>query len=98
MANSWRRLRSKILTPNESATRLDVRGFQVKDQEAKELLETVGRTFLAGYSYAAAARSAAEAQARLDQIPTRFRGFAYEGATMGFTVLDGRAVGGGGAG
>ncbi|HUZ23246.1 MAG TPA: DUF1702 family protein [Streptosporangiaceae bacterium] len=89
MANYWQRLRSRILTPNESATRLDVRGFHVKNPGAQDLLETIGRTFLQGYACATEAGSATAAQPRLDQIPVRFRGFAYEGAAMGFAVMDG---------
>jgi hypothetical protein len=95
VANSWRGVRSRILTPNVSATRLDVRGFHVKDPDAKGLLETIGRAFLTGYAYAAEAKTADEARVRLDEIPTRFRGFAYEGAAMGFAVLD--ALPGGGS-
>ncbi|MEV5573142.1 DUF1702 family protein [Spirillospora sp. NPDC052269] len=96
MANQWRRLRSRILTPKKSETHLDVRGFHVKNPEARGLLETVGGTFLDGYAGAMEAPSAAAAKERLDQVPTRFRGFAYEGATMGLAVLDGLPFGGGG--
>jgi enediyne biosynthesis protein E3 len=79
-----------------SATRLDVRGFHVKDQATRELLETVGASFLAGYGYAMEARTPLDAEAGLETVPARFRGFAYEGAAMGFAVLDGLPVGGGG--
>jgi hypothetical protein len=84
----WRALRRRILTPGMSATRLDKRGFHEKDQRARELLETIGRTFLTGYGYAAQARSPAAAEQRLEEIPRQFRGFAYEGAAMAFTILD----------
>lgn len=93
MTSVWRALRRDILTPNVSATRLDVRGFHEKTPAARELLETIGRTFLSGYSYAVEARSPAESEERLESIPTRFRGFAYEGAAMGFAVLDGLPIG-----
>ncbi|WP_460358146.1 DUF1702 family protein [Actinoallomurus acanthiterrae] len=93
LGNSWRRIRSRVLTPNQSATRLDVRGFHVKDPDARDLLETIGRTFLTGYARAAETRSAAETRPGLDRIPTRFRGFAYEGAAMGCAVLDGLPFG-----
>jgi hypothetical protein len=66
----------------------------VKNPDAQGLLETVGSEFLTGFSYAAEARSVDEAQPRLDRISTRFRGFAYEGAAMGFGVLDGLPFGG----
>jgi hypothetical protein len=82
-------LRRKILTPGVSATRLDVRGFTEKDPASKELLETVGRIFLHGYALAAEASRPRDAEAGLEEVPTRFRGFAYEGAGMGFAVRDG---------
>jgi len=93
VANVFRALRRRILTPNVSATRLDVRGFPEKNPASRELLETIGRTFLAGYAYAAEAGSTAEAEEHLEAVPTRFRGFAYEGAAMGFAVRDGLPFG-----
>ncbi|HEV2781529.1 MAG TPA: DUF1702 family protein [Actinophytocola sp.] len=88
MGNGWRALRRRILTPNKSATLLDKRGFNKKSPEAQELLETIGGYFLDGYAYAVEARTVADAEERLEQLPTRFRGFAYEGAGMGYAVLD----------
>jgi enediyne biosynthesis protein E3 len=82
-------LRRRILTPNASAARLDVRGFHLKNSAACELLETIGGTFLMGYRYAAEAATPAAAEEGLERIPTRFRGFAYEGAAMGFAIREG---------
>ncbi len=93
--NALRVLRRKIMTPNRSATRLDVRGFHVKSLETRTLLETIGGTFLDGYGFAAQARTPADAEAPLEAVPTRFRGFAYEGAAMAFAVRDGLLPGGG---
>jgi hypothetical protein len=91
---SWlRSLRRRILTPNDSETELSVRGFHVKDEQSRELLETVGRVFLRGYAFAAEASYPAQAEDRLEEIPERFRGFAYEGAAMGFAVRDGLPLG-----
>jgi len=56
-------------------------------------LETVGRSFLQGYAYAAEARTPDEPERLLEQIPRQFRGFAYEGAAMGFAVRDGLPFG-----
>jgi enediyne biosynthesis protein E3 len=94
LASFWRALRRRILTPPDSETSLDKRGFNKKNPEAVELLETVGKKFLAGYAYAMEARTPAEAEERLEQIPEKFRGFAYEGAGMGFGMLDGLPGGG----
>ena len=60
------------------------------------MLETVGRTFLEGYGYVMEARSPEQAGPRLQGVPTRFRGFAYEGAAMACAMLDGVPLGGGG--
>lgn len=91
--SGYRALRRRILTPNMSATKLDVRGFNVKDAAAQQLLETVGATFLTGYGHAVEARTVLECEQRLEQIPERFRGFGYEGAAMGYAILDGLPFG-----
>jgi hypothetical protein len=81
-------LRSRVLTPSFSEATLEKRGFQVKDDASRELLERIGTTFLTGFSYAVGADFPATAEPRLNDVPTRFRGFAYEGAAMGFAVAD----------
>jgi len=75
--------------PAASATRLSARGFHKKSDAAQQLLETVGRSFRAGYVYAVEARSPLEAEESLEKVPEQFRGFAYEGAAMGLAILDG---------
>jgi enediyne biosynthesis protein E3 len=94
VVTTWGALRQRVLTPSMSATLMSVRGFTVKNAQSQELLETVGRMFLTGYGYAAGAGEPAEAQARLEQLPERFRGFAYEGAAMGYAIRDGLPLGG----
>lgn len=93
----WRSLRRRILTPDVSETTLDVRGFHVKGEAARELLETVGASFLTGYGHAMQAGTVDEAADRVDdELPVRFRGFAHEGAAMGFAMLDGLPIPGSG--
>jgi hypothetical protein len=94
MGNPLRALRRRVLTPNISETKLDVRGFHQKDAAARELLETIGKSFLTGYGLAAEARYPTDAEEGLENLPARFRGFAYEGAAMGHAVRDGLPVGG----
>lgn len=89
-------LRRRLLTPGTSATDLEVRGFHIKNRAARERLERVGQTFLAGYAHAAEARVPADAVAGLEQLPRGFRGFAYEGAAMALAVRDGLPFGRGG--
>jgi hypothetical protein len=66
----------------------------VKDSAARTMLETTGESFLTGYAYAAEARHPAEVEERLEELPRQYRGFAYEGAGMGFAVRDGLPFGG----
>lgn len=94
MGKRWRALRRRILTPNDSAALLDVRGFHKKSPAAQELLETVGKIFLKGYACAAEARTVSAAEDDLETFPARFRGFAYEGAAMGYAMRDGMPFGG----
>jgi enediyne biosynthesis protein E3 len=93
MASTWGSLRRRVLTPDVSATSLAVRGFHEKNAEARDLLETIGRSFLQGFGYAAECRAVDEAAANLERVPERFRGFAYEGAAMGFAVRDALPLG-----
>jgi hypothetical protein len=95
LTNLFRAMRRRVLTPGMSQTKLDVRGFEVKDAASRNLLETIGETFLTGYSYAAEARIPLDAEGRLETVEPRFRGFAYEGAAMGFAVRDGLPGGSG---
>jgi hypothetical protein len=70
-----------------------VRGFPEKTPAARELLETAARTFLTGYAHAAEAGTVTAAEARLEQVPPGFRGFAYEGAAMAYAIRDGLPFG-----
>jgi hypothetical protein len=81
-------LRRRVLTPSLSAVRLEVRGFPAKDRSSREHLETVGRAFLTGYGYAAEHGEPARAEPLLETVDHPYRGFAYEGAAMAFTILD----------
>ncbi|BCB88494.1 DUF1702 family protein [Phytohabitans suffuscus] len=85
-------MRRRILTPDDSETSLARRGFHERDAESRDLLEKVGRTFLAGFGYAVQARDPLDAEQRLEGVERDFRGFAYEGAAMGLAILDGLGV------
>lgn len=83
-----RAMRRRVLTPNVRETKLETRGFHIKNAASKEQLETVGTSFLQGYAYAVEARTAEQATDWLQTVPRAFRGFAYEGAGMGAVMLD----------
>ncbi len=93
---TWQNLRRRVLTPDISETKVAVRGFHVKSAAAVDRLETVGRSFLAGYGAAAATGRPEGVAAELASLPELYRGFAYEGAGMGMAVLDGLPTGRGG--
>lgn len=90
----WRSLRRRVLTPDLSETRVTVRGFHAKSPAAVERLETVGRSFLAGYAAAAEAARPRDAEVELEKLSTTYKGFAYEGAAMALAVRDGLPIGG----
>jgi enediyne biosynthesis protein E3 len=94
LTSSWRALRRRLLTPDVAETTLEKRGFHRKSAAAQERLETVGRTFLVGYAHAVEARVPEDAEQRIEEeLPDWLRGFAYEGAGMGFAMLDGLPFG-----
>ncbi|MEU4065124.1 DUF1702 family protein [Streptomyces wedmorensis] len=88
MSSAFGALRRRLLTPPVSETTMEVRGFHVKNAEAKKRLEYIGEVFLRGYAYAVEAGSPAEAEELLETVPRDMRGFAYEGAGMGAAVYD----------
>lgn len=77
------------MTPSASETKLQTRGFHDKGPQAREVLETVGESFLTGLGDAVETGSPTATDERLAALPTRYQGFAYEGAAMGFALLDG---------
>ncbi len=93
MAGIWGTLRGRIITPGMASTSMETRGFHIKSPATREMLETVGQMFMHGYRYAADSSTAAEAESRIEQLPKQFRGFAYEGAAMGYGVRDGLPFG-----
>jgi hypothetical protein len=64
------------------------RGFRASDPAARERIERVGRTFVDGYHTALETTDADRLAARLDDTPSQWRGFAYEGAAMALALLD----------
>jgi enediyne biosynthesis protein E3 len=93
LTTSWRAWRRRLLTPGVAETSIEKRGFHRKSAAGQERLETVGKTFLLGYGEAMEARTPTDAVAALEPVPDWLRGFAYEGAGMGFAVLDGLPFG-----
>src|SRR5579859_7086343 len=79
----------RFMEINPHEVEFDRRGFTYSDPKVREHLETVGRTFLQGYSAAMAHDDQNLLAESLDQIQPEWRGFAYEGAAMALALKDG---------
>jgi hypothetical protein len=86
--SAWNRFRRRILTPDAGQTKLSTRGFHLKDERARDHLETVGGSFLRGFAAAAEADDPPGAAPTVEATPAAYRGFAYEGAAMAFAIRD----------
>ncbi|MCP3904369.1 MAG: DUF1702 family protein [Planctomycetes bacterium] len=64
------------------------RGFAPTDEAAQARLESIGRTFILGYRAALEEPRAEPLAHRLDEVERERRGWAFEGAAMGLTMLD----------
>jgi hypothetical protein len=82
------RLRSALLSLSPDEATFEKRGFAVGSATARARLEGVGSTFLAGYHAAVEEGTLTALAARLGRVNLELRGFAFEGASMGLTLLD----------
>jgi hypothetical protein len=87
-------LRRRIFTPSLTEVTFAGRGFPVQPSPASEQLEAIPQAVIIGFEWAIDVRDQWEIERRLDLVEPALRGFAYEGATMAFTILD--ALPGGG--
>jgi hypothetical protein len=74
------------ISPNE--TKFERRGFPPADSAVQRHLESAGGAFVAGYNTALARPKISDLNARLNDIESMYRGFAFEGAAMALTLLD----------
>lgn len=81
-------LRRRILTPPLASVTFGERGFPVPPTDATRKLESIPQSVICGFEWAMEARNLWEIERRLVLVDQEMRGFAYEGATMGFTVRD----------
>jgi hypothetical protein len=81
-------LARRVLGISAAETTFERRRFRCDRAEVRERLEGVGRAFVFGYHSALETGRVERLAARLDSSPREMRGFAYEGAAMGLTVLD----------
>jgi enediyne biosynthesis protein E2 len=85
ISGSVRRL---VLTPSLAKVTFAQRGFPVTASAATERLELIPQSVICGFEWGIDARDQWEVERRLSMVDPEHRGFAYEGVTMAFTVLD----------
>lgn len=86
-------LRGLLLTPSLHSVGFERRGFPVVASEATRRLEAIPQSVICGFEWGIAARDQWEVERRLALVEPEMRGFAYEGATMAYTVRDAMAGG-----
>lgn len=81
-------VRRRLLTPQLREVTFARRGFPAIPSDATQRLEAVPQAVICGFEWGIDARDQWEVERRLELVDAEHRGFAYEGATMAFTVLD----------
>jgi hypothetical protein len=81
-------LRRQLLYIDVAEATFTRRRFHSKDDRARKRLEEIGTTFLLGYNAAIEENDLSLLVKRLSFIAQERRGFAFEGAAMGLTLLD----------
>ncbi len=81
-------IREKLLAISPAETSMARRGFHLGDEAVRRRLEHIGATFVHGYNAAIKAGGPAGLTGPLAAVEIEFRGFAFEGAAMGLTILD----------
>ena len=83
-----RRVRTQLLHIDTSEASVARRRFRCKDDQTRQRLEEIGTTFLLGYHAAIDENNLSLLAKQLDSVALELRGFAFEGAAMGLTLLD----------
>jgi hypothetical protein len=81
-------IRRRLLGISDAEASFARRGFREGDATTREHLEEIGRVFLRGYHAALEDARPDRLARRLDACEPILRGFAYEGAGMGLSLLD----------
>lgn len=88
MLFSVKHFRRSLFGISAEETTFAKRGFYQGNEQAQEKLERVAGIFLHGYHAALEDDRFAELVPRLQMVDAEFRGFAFEGAAMGLSLLD----------
>lgn len=81
-------LRRLVLTPSLADVGFAGRGFPVTASDVTRGLEAIPQAVICGFEWGIDARDQWEVEQRLSLVTPEHRGFAYEGVTMAFTILD----------
>jgi hypothetical protein len=81
-------LRRLLLTPGLAEVTFERRGFPAAPPAATQRLEAIPQAVICGFEWGVETRSLWELERRLALVAPEQAGFAYEGATMAWTVLD----------
>jgi hypothetical protein len=92
MASLLGSLRRRLLAPSLKSVSFAGRGFPVIPSESTERLEAIPQSVVCGFEWGIEAPDLWQVERRLGMVDLGLRGFAYEGATMAFTVLDAMSV------
>ena len=80
--------RRRFLGLSTTEASFDKRGFLTVEMKARLRLEQIGITFLSGYHAALEETGFVPLARRLSTVDLETRGFAFEGAAMGLSILD----------
>ncbi|MCG5216097.1 DUF1702 family protein [Streptosporangium sp. KLBMP 9127] len=86
-------IRRLVLAPSLAEVTFGARGFPVTPTPATRRMEAIPQSVVCGFEWGIDTRDQWEIERRLSMVDEALRGFAYEGATMAFTVLDAMAGG-----
>jgi enediyne biosynthesis protein E2 len=92
MPTSLGSVRRRVLTPQLREVTFAKRGFPATPSAATQRLEAIPQAVICGFEWGIDARDQWEVERRLELVDAEQRGFAYEGVTMAFTVLDAMAA------
>lgn len=81
-------VRRRMLAPSLASVSFEKRGFPVAGSAAIQRLEAIPQSVICGFEWGMEVRSQWELERRLNLTAPELRGFAYEGATMAYTILD----------
>jgi hypothetical protein len=81
-------VRRLVFTPQLAEVSFARRGFPATPTAATRQLEAIPQSVICGFDWAIDTRDQWEIERRLAIVDPGLRGFAYEGATMAFTILD----------